>query len=251
MVMLLGFASILVNPVSAQAADSQCEPGTAIPIPGGFKKIRIGDVDGFGFGEGQGLTAAYGGPVNQDGQDILTTRDFLPDFNSDGKISNRDEGDPFDNRSDVEIANNYTTGVGFTDTGSTGSEYTDLSLGKVFGYKTSSTYGKPFPGGDPNAVPYKPTFNFKFTVAKDKLPQGTDLFVNILLGDYDVEPAEVILTSADGSTTTQEFTASAKGKKDGRIQAAFVSVDFSQVFTDKGDVWEGSAPCPTLRRGIQ
>ncbi len=33
---------------------------------------------------------------------------------------------------------------------SKGSDYTDLSLGKVFGYKSSRTYGNSFPDGDPS-----------------------------------------------------------------------------------------------------
>ncbi|MEM9540269.1 MAG: putative Ig domain-containing protein [Cyanobacteria bacterium P01_E01_bin.42] len=231
---------MLVTPVSVRADDNQCKPGTGIPVPGAFRAIRIGDVDGFGFGSGKGLTAAYGGPANQDGKNILTTGDFVPDLNGDGKISNRDGGDPFGNRSDAEIAGNSTTGLGFTDTGSQGSEYTDLSLARAFAYETSSTFGKPFPGGKPKKLPYKPTFEFSFTVEKDKLPADTPLFLNVMVGDYDVQPAEVILTSADGSTETQELTASAKGKKDGRIQAAFIPLKFSQVFTDKGAFWEGS-----------
>ncbi|MEA5532389.1 putative Ig domain-containing protein [Crocosphaera sp. XPORK-15E] len=178
--------------------------------------------------------------LEKDEKDILTTRDFLPDFNKDGKISNRDAGDPFDNRSDAEIANTYITGLGFTDTGSKGSEYTDLSLARAFGYKDASSYGKPFPGGKPDALPYKPVFTFNFKVEKDKLPKDTPLFLNVMVGDYDVEPAEVILTSADGSTVTTELNASAKGTKDGRIQATFVPLNFSQVFTDKGDFWQGS-----------
>ncbi|MEM9540270.1 MAG: putative Ig domain-containing protein [Cyanobacteria bacterium P01_E01_bin.42] len=240
LVLLLGCLSMLVTPVSVRADDSLCKPGTGIPVPGAFRAIRIGDADGFGFGDGSGLTAAYGGPANEDGKNILTTGDFVPDLNGDGKISNRDKGDPFGNRSDAEIAGNFTTGIGFTDAGSKGSEYTDLSLARSFAYETSSTFGKPFPGGKPKKLPYKPTFEFNFTVEKDKLPTDTPLFLNVMVGDYDVQPAEVILTSTDGTTETQELTASPKGKKDGRIQAAFIPLEFSQVFTDKGSFWQGS-----------
>lgn len=240
LLLLLGCLSMLIAPVSVRADDNQCKPGTGIPVPGAFRVIRIGDVDGFGFGDGSGLTAAYGGPANQDGKNILTTGDFVPDLNGDGKISNRDKGDPFGNRSDAEIAGNFTTGIGFTDLGSKGSEYTDLSLARAFVYETSPTFGKPFPGGHPNKLPYKPTFEFNFTVEKDKLPADTPLFLNVMVGDYDVKPAEVIITSADGTAETQELTASAKGKKDGRIQAAFIPLEFARVFSDRGAFWQGS-----------
>ncbi|MGK7939865.1 MAG: choice-of-anchor C family protein [Crocosphaera sp.] len=207
-----------------------CDPNQ--PIPGAFSTIRIGDFDGFGFGEGEGLTAAYGGPVNNDGSGLLSVKDFLPDFNGDGKFSNRDGGDPFDNRSDAEVAGTSLTGDGYEDMGSTGSDYTDVFLGKAFGYKDSPTYGNSFPDGDPNTLPNTPGFEFRFKVAKDKLPQGTRLFLNVVLGDFDVEPIQVILKSGNGKTVTKNVIASAKGDKDGMIQNSYVPLDFNQVFSD-------------------
>ncbi|MEA5532391.1 hypothetical protein [Crocosphaera sp. XPORK-15E] len=220
-----------------------CDPNK--PIPGAFSTIRIGDFDGFGFKDGTGLKSTSGSAINLDGNGILSTKDYLPDFNGDNKISNRDAGDPFDNRSDAEVAGTLLTGDGFEDMGSKGSDYTDLSLGKAFGYKTSSTYGHSFPDGDPNTLPNTPSFQFRFKVAKDKLPQGTPLFFNVIFGDYDVEPVVVILKNSQGKTVRQELTASAKGENDGIIQSAFGTLDFSQVFAD-GDTsgetgyWVGS-----------
>ncbi|MEA5532390.1 hypothetical protein [Crocosphaera sp. XPORK-15E] len=210
-----------------------CDPNK--PIPGAFSSIRLGDFDGFGFKEGQGLKAAYGGTINVDGTGTLSTGDFLPDFNGDGKFSNRDAGDPFDNRSDAEVVGTSLTGDGFEDMGSKGSDYTDVFLGKAFGYKSSSTYGHSFPDGDPNTLPNTPGFKFHFKVAKAKLPQGTPLFLNVMLGDYDVEPVQVIFKGADGQTVTKDVIASAKGDKDGIIQASYVPLEFDQVFSD-GDV---------------
>ena len=227
-----GLALIETNTMTDQTLTvvEPCDPNK--PIPGAFSSIRIGDFDGFGFGDGEGLTAPYGGPVNRDGSGLLSTQDFLPDFNGDGKYSNRDGGDPFDNRSGEEVAGTFLTGDGYEDTGSTGSDYTDLFLGKAFANKSSSTYGNSFPDGDPKTLPNTPGFKFRFKVAKDKLPEGTPLFLNVVLGDFDVEPVQVILNSGDGNTVTKEVTASAKGKKDGMIQTSYLSLEFDQVFTD-------------------
>lgn len=219
-----------------------CTPGE--PIPGAFRVIRIGDRDGFGFGEGEGLTAAYGKPVNKDGEGLLSVGDFLPDVNGDGKISNRDGGDSFDNRSDAEVAGTFLTGSGFIDTGSKGSDYTDLALATSFGKADSPTAGRPFPDGS-SKKPNQPSFKFDFKVSKDKLPEGTPLYLNVMLGDFDVEPGQVTLTSTDGTQVTQPLELSAKGKKDGVIQAAATSLDFDRVFSD-GDAngaagyWLGS-----------
>ena len=227
---VLDNVAVLSNCSEPEPETNPCDPNK--PIPGAFSSIRIGDFDGFGFGDGEGLTAAYGGPVNRDGSGLLSTQDFLPDFNGDGKYSNRDGGDPFDNRSGEEVAGTFLTGDGYEDTGSTGSDYTDLFLGKAFANKSSSTYGNSFPDGDPKTLPNTPGFKFRFKVAKDKLPEGTPLFLNVVLGDFDVEPVQVILNSGDGNTVTKEVTASAKGKKDGMIQTSYLSLEFDQVFTD-------------------
>uniref|UniRef100_UPI0018E57B2A choice-of-anchor C family protein n=1 Tax=Cyanothece sp. BG0011 TaxID=2082950 RepID=UPI0018E57B2A len=168
-----------------------CDPNQ--PIPGAFSTIRIGDFDGFGFGDGKGLKSASSDEINVDGVGILSTQDFLPDLNGDGKFSNRDGGDPFDNRSEAEVTGTSLTGDGYEDTGSTGSDYTDVFLGKAFAYQGSPTYGHSFPDGDPTTLPNTPGFKFRFKVAKEKLPQGTPLFLNVVLGDFDVEPVRVIL----------------------------------------------------------
>ncbi|MGK7887021.1 MAG: hypothetical protein AB4057_20630, partial [Crocosphaera sp.] len=54
-----------------------CDPNK--PIPGAFSTIRIGDFDGFGFREGNGLKSASGDPINVDGKGVLSVNDFLPD----------------------------------------------------------------------------------------------------------------------------------------------------------------------------
>ncbi|NET07642.1 MAG: hypothetical protein F6K16_23660 [Symploca sp. SIO2B6] len=226
MIFLLAMTMQIVSPRQAYAA------GVGLTI-------RIGDVDGFGYGDGAGYTAAYGKPVNLDGQGTLTLRDFLPDLNGDGQVS-VNSGDDFDNRSTEETAGSLTTTTGtwFLDTGSTGSDYTDYSLVE------GSTY-------DPAVNP--PGFKFNFKVAKDKLLDGTntELYLNVMVGDYDTENNNnefripVTLKTADGSTSNEKMVTSAKGDKDGRIRSASLDLTFDQVFVD-GDTngeagyWLGS-----------
>lgn len=231
MVVLLGFMSIIIDPISAQAADDECKP---TPVTDAFKVIRIGDKDGFGFKTGEGLVGSDGNPINEDGQGILAVKDVLPDVNNSGKINNVDEGNPFDNRSNGELATTYVTGSGFTDDGSIGSDWTDLSLGKSFNYKTSPTRGHPFPDNDPKP-PNEPHFKFRFFVPKDKIERGTKLFFNIVMADYDLnEVGQIKITERTGKTTLLDLAVSKKekGDRDGLIQSASTSLNFGAVFKD-------------------
>jgi peptidoglycan hydrolase CwlO-like protein len=97
----------------------------------GFSSIRIGDKDGFGYGKAEGYSAANGGKANVSGKGVLTNGDFLPDLNKNGKLATG-QGDDFDNRIGAEKSNKLVTGSGFSDKGSTGSKYTDISLSTSF-----------------------------------------------------------------------------------------------------------------------
>jgi hypothetical protein len=94
---------------------------------GGFTSIRIGDADGLGYGNAAGYKAANGGAANVDGKGVLAAGDYIPDLNQ-NKILATGQGDDFDNRSVEEKGKNYLTGSGFTDKGSSGSQFTDISL---------------------------------------------------------------------------------------------------------------------------
>ncbi|MEM6450539.1 MAG: hypothetical protein AAF703_09520 [Cyanobacteria bacterium P01_D01_bin.105] len=109
----LAATGVLLSTATAQAAS--------------FSSIRIGDVDGFGYGDGSGYTAANGNSVNVDGQGMLGNGDFLADLNGDGKMATK-SNDNFDYRSSEEKDNSFITGSGFIDNGSSGSKYTDTSL---------------------------------------------------------------------------------------------------------------------------
>ncbi|NEP02315.1 MAG: VWA domain-containing protein [Symploca sp. SIO2E9] len=226
MIFLLAMTMQIVSPRQAYAA-------------GNGLTIRIGDVDGFGYGDGAGYTAAYGKSVNLDGQGTLTLRDFLPDLNLDGQVA-INSGDDFNNRSTEEAAGSLTTTTGtwFIDTGSTGSDYTDDSLVRE-------------EADDPAVNP--PSFKFNFKVAKDKLPDGTttELYLNVMVGDYDTEfnnnefRIPVTLKTANGLTLDGKMVTSAKGSKDGRIRSASMPLTFYQVFVDgdsngEAGYWLGS-----------
>ncbi|MEM9091644.1 MAG: hypothetical protein AAGC93_23260, partial [Cyanobacteria bacterium P01_F01_bin.53] len=114
---------------SAMLAAMGCILSTTTAQAANFTSIRIGDMDGFGYGNGAGYKAANGSAVNVDGQGFLGNGDFLPDLNENGKFATY-QGDDFDNRTDAEKSNVdvQVTGNGFRDNGSTGSQFTDLSL---------------------------------------------------------------------------------------------------------------------------
>jgi predicted nucleic acid-binding Zn-ribbon protein len=97
----------------------------------GFNSIRIGDKDGFGYGKAEGYSAANGGKANASGNAVLSNGDFLPDLNKNGILATG-QGDDFDNRTDAEKSSKLVTGSGFSDKGSTGSQYTDISLSTSF-----------------------------------------------------------------------------------------------------------------------
>lgn len=77
-------------------------------------------------------------------------------------------------------------------------------------------------------------------MSKARLPEGTPLFFNLVFGDYDVKPANVRFTEINGDTFTQAVTAQST-REDGAIQAAFLELNFDQVFQAKdGETWLGA-----------
>lgn len=109
----LAATGVLLSAATAQAAN--------------FTAIRIGDVDGFGYGDGGEYKAANGDSVNVDGSGFLGNGDFLPDLNG-NEIFATYNGDDFNHQTEAESGGNSVTGSGFTDKGSSGSQFTDLSL---------------------------------------------------------------------------------------------------------------------------
>jgi len=228
--------------------------GSAMAAP--FTAIRIGDADGFGFGAAALFSAANGGPANLGSGGVLTAEplptigDFLPDLNGDGTTQTGSRDD-FDNRSAAEVGGSSLNGQGFTNVGTTGSQFTDISLSTS--YDTSNTAndvfdantgtrgaGGPFPAPPSGALTNQPGFVFDFSVASADITTGTPIFFNMLFGDYDVVPALLQFTRSDGSTfnaavTTQNNAAG----QDGLIQAAFATLNFTDVFSATGGGWNG------------
>lgn len=212
--------------------------------------VRSGDVDGFGFGDGAGLIAANKGPANANNSVVLSTGNFLPSLNKNTTLATG-SGDDFDNRSGAEITGTSLTGTGFVDKGSKGSQYTDISLSTSYGTSqtsskvfqaSSGTFGQggAFPGdGNPKTLSNQPGFEFNFEVDKSVMPQDTPLFFNLVFGDYDVKPANVKFTDINGNNFTKAVKVQPTNQ-DGAIQAAFIELNFNQVFKEKdANTWSG------------
>ncbi len=201
-----------------------------------FQHIRIGDIDGFGFRDTQGLArAARGigpGPADSDGDGLLGEDEFLPDLNGDGGVAWM-SADNFDNRGFEETTNRSRVCVGclFIGSRTSGAVWTDLSL------SASARYAN-WPDADGPRPPNNARFIFDFTVSRDTIPQGVQIFFNLVFGDYDIDPAVVGVGFADGRTQTLEI--SNQGPLDGLIQARTAIFAFDDVFTANADGdWHG------------
>ena len=201
-----------------------------------FNFIRIGDLDGFGFTNTTGLVRATGAPhttpADTNGNGLLQQTEFLPDLNANGTVATG-SGDDFDNRSAAEVANSSPLGgSGYSDLGSSGSKWTDISL-------STSFTGPNFPDPNGPSVPNEPSFLFQFHVNGGDILAGTPVFFNLIFGDYDVVPANVHLTYASSSPQTLPL-ATQPGAQDGLIQAIPTSLSFFDVFTADGiGGWNG------------
>ncbi len=197
--------------------------------------IRIGDVDGFGFGDGAGLLNFEGEPVNVDGVGVLGPGDFLPDLNQDGLVQDF-EGDDFENRSAGEIAGTAVEAHVFANIASTGAQFTDLSLSRSY----DSTFGTPNDFPDPPSNDRNDSrFVFDFEAPAADIPVGTPVYFNIVFGDVGAIAGEVRLTFADDSTLVETIEPINPNVEDGLIDAAFVEVTYDKVFTEAGDTLLG------------
>jgi len=206
-----------------------------------FEYIRIGDVDGFGYGSGSGYTAANGGAANVGPGGMLYGGDYLPDLNNDGILATG-SGDDFDNRDAAEVGDVKFSAVGASvnTAAMAGSDFTDIALSTSYGSSQAANkvwnhpadaYGSggPFPA-PPTSVPNQPGFVFDFSVAASDILFGTDVYFNMLFADYDVWPANIKITSHDGSIKTLGITLQNNATDDGLIQTAFSTLAFNDVF---------------------
>ena len=162
----------------------------------GFRLIRIGNIDQFGFRETQGFArAARGiGPGPADSDVLLGEDEFLPDLNGDGGVACM-SGDNFDNFGFEEATNRSRICVGCLSIGSrsAGAVWADLSP------STSSRYAN-WPDADGPQPPNNPRFIFDFTGSHDTIPQGVQILFNLVFSDYDINPTVVGVRFAKGRT---------------------------------------------------
>lgn len=84
-----------------------------------------------------------------------------------------------------------------------------------------------------------PGFTFDFEVAEGDIVKDSPMYFNLLFGDYDVKDAKVQFTTANGSFT-KELTKQQNSKgQDGLIQSAYVELNFDEVFSQNGSVFDG------------
>ncbi|MEC4892630.1 MAG: PEP-CTERM sorting domain-containing protein [Oscillatoria sp. PMC 1050.18] len=183
-----------------------------------FTQIRIGDVDGFGYGDGAGYYNTKGKPVNVDGLGVLSSGDFLADRNQSG-LTQPYNGDNFDYRSMEEKNNTAVTGSGFTNNGTKGSRFTDVSLSE--GYK---------PNGEKGLIFHKANFVFDFFVDSADIIADSPLFLNFMYGDLGV-PGKVKFTRQDGSKFVQSLAEIDHDNQDGQILGAFAEIAFNDIFS--------------------
>lgn len=94
--------------------------------------IRVGDVDGFGYGPATGYYATNGDkPANPKGNSVIGTGDFMPNNDRGGSMATGAKDD-FDHRSPAEAAGNAISVKGCYDVGTKGSEFTDISLSRSY-----------------------------------------------------------------------------------------------------------------------
>ena len=225
--------------LSAIAIAVACVACPAMAAP--FDLIRIGDKDGFGYnpaGLVRATPAPHTTPADTNGNGLLEPTEFLPDLNKDGIVATGNHDD-FDNRSAAEIANNAPVGGhGFTDTGSSGSKWTDISLSTSFLQTFPGATDFPDPAGP--AAPNEPVFQFLFHVDGGDIAPGSSIFFNLVFGDYDVTPANVNLSFASAASRTVGLTVQ-PGGADGLVQAATTTLTFAETFTADGSGgWNGS-----------
>lgn len=188
--------------------------GAASAAADQFQYIRIGDIDGFGWGDAAGLTAANGGPCNLDGLGLLGPLDFLPDVNHDGR-TRFSSGDDWDLRSAAETGNHAVAAVGASDFGGTsGSQWNDVTLSISFAGR---------PAGLPGYV-------FDFFVADGDIQPGTQFVMHAIYSDYDVRPGTAHYTLNNGSALDVTLTPQPHDH-DGWIRDQAVTLNFEDVFS--------------------
>lgn len=143
--------------------------------------IRIGDVDGFGFGDGGGHLAVNGGPANPDGDAVIGTGDFMPNLNEGRSMATGDKDD-FDHRSPAELHGCAIVTHRCIDVATYGSHFTDIALSTS--YDRSQTKNEVHVGADSEFPKYKWRKNSKtyynnpswYKVNRQSMRDGAQVF---------------------------------------------------------------------------
>ena len=238
------FSSVDLSAVGLMTLTAALFAPAAGAVP--FEFVRIGDEDGFGYvlprvGGGT-YTAANGGAADSNGNNVLEVGEFLPDLNTDRVVATG-SGDDFDNRSNEGtvctgcVVGADTAGIEFTDIALSTSYDDSQAASSVLNANTGTEgTGGAFPAGSSATLPNQPGFVFDFFVASNDIEPGDEIFLNVVFGDYDVAPAEVVVTN--GSTSRIELRVQGSGD-DGLIQAATALLDFDTVFTPTAGGFDG------------
>lgn len=203
-----------------------------------FEWVRIGDADGFGFTEtgslGRPIQGVGPGPADTNANGILEPDEYLPDLNRDGGVWYRGE-DNFDNRSDAERTDEGHACQGCLAIGAKtrGSNWTDLSL-------SPTAPDDDWPDLNGPATPNSAAFVFDFTVHADAIVRGTEMFFNLVFGDYDIDPAVVFVRFKNAPARVLHIPNQRFRNVDGLIQARTSRLPFNDVFTRDADGnWHG------------
>lgn len=220
--------------MAALAAAIIMLPGVALSEP--FRFIRIGDADGFGFTDTSQLVRALPGrrgvPADTNGDGVLGEGEFMPDLNHDGGVAWTSQ-DNFDNRSPEEVADRAVECEGCLSIGrgTMGSNWTDLAL-------SASAPNVNWPDRDGPRPPNNAIFVFDFKVAGNSIARGSEIFFNLVFGDYDIDPALVGVQFRNGRRRV--LSLANQGPLDGLIQGRSAVLAFDDVFTSDGEGnWEG------------
>ncbi len=229
-------AAIFIIALAFILATLQPSPVAAEP----FQWIRIGDIDGFGFSPTRGLARPVlgvgPGPADTNDNGTLEPEEYLPDLNADGGVWYRGE-DNFDNRSSAERADTGHACHGCLAVGSAtaGSRWTDLAL------SPTATAGD-WPDLNGPAMPNSAAFVFDFTVARGDITPGGAIFFNLVFGDYDIDPAVVLVRFANAPARVLRIPNQQIRGVDGLIQVRTASLTFNEVFSANADGnWHGRA----------
>lgn len=170
--------------------------------------MTIGDVDGFGFINPNSLyESAQNTAPDTDGDGIIEPGEYLPDLNNDGHTNTHDV---FDNRSDAE--KNSTNGAQWTD--------------KSLVYEADDAF-----------------FLFSFTPpSPGDTDYGVDHYINLVFGDYDVTPMQVVVDGTTIALTTQS------AGEDGLVQLCYAVVPWNEMLDGqvKIDIYAPHEPYVTL-----